>query len=388
MRILLTGGGTGGHIYPLIAVAESIQGIAKTKNLSVELCYIGPKNVFREEFEKLNIEVKTITGAKLRRYFDIQNIIDIPKFFFSLIEALFKLFFLMPDVVFSKGGSGTLAIVIAAKFYMIPVVIHESDAVPSLTTKLSATFAKRIAISFAETTKYFSAEGGSLPNDGRDASHGKNNKIALLGNPVRQKFFEIRNSSFTKENLGFDKNKPLILILGGSQGAQNLNQFILDNLPELLKIAQIFHQVGPKNILEMTQQSKGILKPLGLENDYQLTDYLSLEKMAEVLKASDLVISRGGSGAIFEIAATGKPSIIIPLPTAANNHQKANAYTYHQTGGCEVIEESNLKINLVLVQINNILNNPDKIELMKKAAKGFAKPNAAQLIAEEILRIK
>lgn len=372
-RILLTGGGTGGHIYPLAAVGERLQEIIAAERLPMEICYIGPRGELNIEFEKLGIKILTITPSKLRRYWDFRNIIDIPRFIWSIGEALFKLYFLMPDVVFSKGGPGALAVLLAAKFYMIPILIHESDAVPSLTTRISAKLAKRIALSFPEAAD-------SLPQG----------KIALTGNPVRKSFFLPKiTKTEAKNSLGFDSRKPLLLILGGSQGAQFLNQFVLENAPSFLKETQIFHQVGSANLIEAQTQLKLILREAGKkEENYKLVDYLDADRMRLTLDAADAVLSRAGSGAIFEIAARGTPAILVPLTAAANNHQKANAYAYAKTGAAEVVEESNLKTNLVLVQMKNIFSSPEgKESAMSQTAFNFAKPAAAQVIAEEILRL-
>ncbi|MDI6820830.1 MAG: UDP-N-acetylglucosamine--N-acetylmuramyl-(pentapeptide) pyrophosphoryl-undecaprenol N-acetylglucosamine transferase [Patescibacteria group bacterium] len=367
-RILLTGGGSGGHIYPLIAVAEELKKLAPE---GTEFYYLGPKSPFFEEFKKRNIITSSIIGSKLRRYCDLANIIDIPKFFISLIQALIKIYFIMPDVVFSKGGTGSLPIVITARFYSVPVIIHESDSAPSLTNRLSAHFAKRIGVSFKKTLRFF-----------------PKNKTALVGNPLRNEFFyDWKEQSKTKILFGFDPKEPFVLILTGSQGSTRINAFIFDHLEELLKTAQILHQVGATNLKEAEAISNLIFKEIGdnLKNRYRLIGYMNPEEMKNALSAADIVISRAGAGAIYEIAVSGKPVILIPLSESANNHQRENAYEYSETGAGIVIEESNLGINMLLTEIKNILKNEEQKTRAKNGSREFFKPDAAKLLAQEIL---
>ncbi|KKU91308.1 MAG: hypothetical protein UY23_C0002G0047 [Candidatus Jorgensenbacteria bacterium GW2011_GWA1_48_11] len=367
VRILLTGGGSGGHVYPLVAVAEEL----KKQAPQAQIYYFGPKSALNAEFVNLGIGVYNIASSKLRRYFSLANFIDVPKFFWSLVQAFFKLYFLMPDVVFSKGGPGALSVILAAKFYLIPVIIHESDAVPGLTNRLSAKLAKRIGISFAEAAKYF-----------------PKNKTALVGNPLRSGLLASVNltQAQAKKDLRFETNKPLILVLGGSQGAQVINSLIWDNFLSILEISQVYHQVGDLNLSEIKDFIAGAPQEIRLAGDqYKFTGFFDLPSLREALFAADLVISRAGAGAIFEIAAFGKPSILVPLEGAANGHQRVNAYAYAETGAAEVIEEENFTINILKTQIKDILGNAAKMGEMATAAKAFAKPDTAQVLAKEIL---
>lgn len=368
VRILLTGGGTGGHIYPLIAVAEVLKKLAGE---AVDIFYIGISHPLNKEFIDRNIKIKTILGGKLRRYFDLANFIDIPKFLISLIQAGLLVLKIKPKVVFSKGGPGALPVVLAASLLGKPVIIHESDAVPGLTNRLCIKFVARIAVSFSSTAKFFPQE-----------------ITAWTGNPVRSEFFEVRDENATmKKFFGFDSSLPLVLILGGSQGAQKLNQFIVDNLENFLPFFQILHQTGSVHYNEVYQQTKIILNNSDIKNRYQAAGFFSLEDLKKAMIAADLIISRAGSGAIFEIAAVGRPAILIPLSSAAQDHQTINAYEYAAKGAAVVVEEVNLKTNIFLNQIRNILNDPEKLKNMTEAAKNFAKPAAAETIAREILKL-
>ncbi|PIR06902.1 UDP-N-acetylglucosamine--N-acetylmuramyl-(pentapeptide) pyrophosphoryl-undecaprenol N-acetylglucosamine transferase [Candidatus Jorgensenbacteria bacterium CG_4_8_14_3_um_filter_38_10] len=371
IKILLTGGGTGGHIYPLIAVADSLIKITKE---SVEIFYLGPENPLNNEFKERGIKVYKILSSKLRRYFDLANFLDIPKFFLSCFQTLWRLYWLMPDVVFSKGGPGALAVILAAKFYFIPVIIHESDAIPGLTNKISSHFAKRIGISFKRTASFFPAS-----------------KTALVGHPLRPTVLpeQAIGKEAAKQFLSFDVNIPLLLVLGGSQGSTRINNFIINNLDKLLPLAQIYHQTGKNNYQEALAASGEVLRNIdqSFHSRYHLVDFLDSMKLRDSLAAADLVISRAGAGTIFEIAAFGKPSILIPLPEAASHHQLFNAYDYAESGAAVVIEEANLKINIVLNQIQKILFSSQNISSMAEAARSFARPQAAEIIAREILKL-
>lgn len=367
-KILLTGGGTGGHIYPLAAVAHELKSIG---GYNFELSYIGPQTILNEEFRKLNIKVYSVISSKFRRYFSLKNIIDIPKFFLSLIQSLVQLYFIMPDLIFSKGGPGALPVVLAARFYLIPVFIHESDVVPGLTNRISVLFAKKVFLAFIGAKSYFPSS-----------------KIILVGNPIRKELLSNWLPSVeAKRNLGFDPEDNLTLVLGGSQGALTINNFVFDNLEAILGITQVYHQVGLNNLVEAEKTSSLILKKAGetFKKRYQLIGQFEAEKLRNVFCAADLVISRAGAGAIFEIAAFAKPAILIPLEGAANNHQNENAYEYSKSEAAIVIEETNLKINIVLIQIKKLLTELTRTDVMRDAARKFSKPMAAQIIAQEIL---
>ncbi|MGC9046529.1 MAG: UDP-N-acetylglucosamine--N-acetylmuramyl-(pentapeptide) pyrophosphoryl-undecaprenol N-acetylglucosamine transferase [Minisyncoccia bacterium] len=368
-RIVLTGGGTGGHIYPLLAVADEI-----TKNYSnYEIYYIGPLTSFEFEFERRNIKTFHVFSSKWRRYFSLQNFTDIPKFFISIFQALIILFKLMPDVIFSKGGPGSFPVILAAKFYFIPIMIHESDSVPSIVNKLSSIFAQKIGISFQAAKEYFPQK-----------------KIVFVGHPIRAELLAIHmDSKEAKILLGFDDKMPLIFVTGGSQGAEKINNFIINNLESFLSNFQIMHQVGPNNVNAINEEVSKILPHLNeeLQRRYKMVGFLNVTGLRDALTAADIVISRSGAGSIYEIAAFGKPSILVPITNSANNHQLLNAYEYSDQGAAVVVEEENLKFNIVKVQIQNIINDSNKIFVMSQAAKKFAKPESAQLIVKEIIAL-
>lgn len=370
-RILLTGGGTGGHIFPLIAVAKELQKQAVDKKVEVAIRYYGPRTIYNDYFKQEGITVKNITGAKLRRYFSPQNFIDIAKFFWSVPQSFWKVYWFMPDLAFSKGGPGALSVLLACWFYRIPIFIHESDTIPGLTNRISGLWAKKVFLGWESAKKFFPK---------KDAE--------VVGVPIRENFLrnlEI-NSQAAKEKFNFDANEPVVLFLGGSQGAQRINEFVLANLEIFITKFQILHQVGSANYEDYIQNFEQLYGkwPKDLRDRYKIFAFFE-KNAAEAYAAADLVVSRAGASAIFEIAAFGKPAILVPLPKAANDHQKTNAYEYAQTGAAIVIEENNLLNSVVLNQVEKILNNSDLKSRMADAAKNFAKNNATEAIINSIL---
>lgn len=374
IRILLTGGGSGGHIYPLLAVVQRLKKIAVEKSLDLEFYYLGPVDEFSSILVSADVKLSPIVAGKVRRYFSFQNFLDIPKFFISLVQSLVKVYLIMPDVIFSKGGTGALPVVFAGWFYRIPVIIHESDAIPGLTNLLSAYFAKRIAVSFEVALKYFDPQ-----------------KSAWTGTPIRENLLsDIPLQESAKEELGFDPKKPLTLVIGSSQGSKRINEFIIENLVELIARTQILHQTGRANFLETEKLARVALMDAPLTDEvkhrYQAVPYLE-DNLKTALAAADLVISRASSGAINEISAFGKPAILIPLSESANDHQRKNAYEFAKLGGAIVIEEDNLLPKIFVSQVDKILKNSEISEKMKIASASFFKNMAAEIIAQEIISL-
>jgi UDP-N-acetylglucosamine--N-acetylmuramyl-(pentapeptide) pyrophosphoryl-undecaprenol N-acetylglucosamine transferase len=366
--IVFTGGGSGGHIYPLIAVAEALKKQLVALNAPYEYFYMGGTDEYTQTLVDHGMTMSPIVTGKLRRYFSLQNIIDIPKFFIGFLQALVKLYFIMPDIVFSKGGPGALPVVLAAWFYRIPVTFHESDAKPGLNNLLSAYFARKIFLSFAVAAAYFNPA-----------------ITQVVGLPVRDELLVGRTTKeLAKENFGFEAGKPLVLILGGSQGSARINEFVLENLGPFVEITQILHQAGVKNFLEVQKLSHAALMQASTANRYQVVDYFKSD-MALALTAADIVVARSGSS-VFEFAAFGLPAILIPH-TGGNGHQLADAIEFSKTGAALVIEEDNLLPGLFFGQLKALLGNPDLLAKMSAASSEFFKPGAADAIAKEIIAV-
>ena len=374
LRIVLTGGGSGGHVYPLLSIVEELRRIAVEKRIFLELYYLGPSDSWSELLRNEHVQIQNLSSGKIRRYFSAQNILDVPRFFIGTLQALWKLYWIMPNLIFSKGGTGALPVVLAGRFYRIPVMIHESDATPGLTNLISSRFAARIAVSFDRAQNYF-----------------RESKTAWVGTPVRVKLLEdVPTKESAKQELGFDPARPLTLVLGGSQGSRRVNEFIVLNLEGLLKMTQVFHQTGKENYAEVERLVRAALAGFGEKTGelmrYEPVGYFG-ENLKYALAAADLVIARAGSTTIFEIAAFGKPSVLIPLREAANDHQRVNAYEYAKGGAAAVIEEENLLPGIFLNQVREALTNKNLANKMRAAANRFFRPDAAEVIAKEIIRL-
>ncbi len=373
MRIVFTGGGTGGHFYPIIAVAEAVRDVAKEhKLLEPQLYFFGP-NVFDERaLYDLDMQFVKTPAGKMRRYFSLLNYTDLIKTGFGTIKTLWMLYQLYPDVIFSKGGYGAAPTLLAAKILNIPVIAHDSDAVPGKGTLYAAPFARRIAISYPEAIEHF-------PENVRS-------KIALTGNPIRKDAATpAKDGAF--EFMELEKSLPVVLILGGSQGAEFINNVILEALPDLVQRYQVIHQTGQENFESVSQTAKVVLDRNERRYRYKVFPYLTSLALRMAAGASDLVISRAGSGSIAEIASWGLASIIIPIPEDVSRDQRLNAFAYARSGACVVLEQSNLQPHLLVSEIDRFFTNPKGRNDMAEAAKKFAKPNAARTLADEILTI-
>jgi UDP-N-acetylglucosamine--N-acetylmuramyl-(pentapeptide) pyrophosphoryl-undecaprenol N-acetylglucosamine transferase len=373
MKILMTGGATGGHFYPIIAVTEDIREICrKEKILEPEIIFMSPtpynpKELFEHEIQYIKVPAgkRRVAASGVSK---ILNFIDIFKMGYGCIVALLKVYSIFPDVVFAKGGYPSFPPILAARILGIPVIIHESDSVPGRVNAWAGKFAKRIALSYKEAVEYF-------PKD----------KTAYTGNPVRRDLRDpLTVGAF--EYLNLEPNIPVILILGGSSGAQIINDAILSALPFLLNKYQVIHQTGKIHYKEVSSTANVILEGHQHVKRYHPFDYLSTLAMRMSAGVSSLIISRGGS-TIFEIALWGVPSILIPITVSNGDHQRKNSYNYARDGGAIVIEESNLSSQIIMNEIERIMDDPKVIERMKEGAKKFARTNSAELIAREILKL-
>ncbi len=371
MKVVFTGGGTGGHFYPMIAVAEALIEISKEKKLlDPELYFFGPAEFDQRALYENGITFVPTSAGKVRRYFSILNFFDLFRTGWGILMTTLTLYRLLPDVVFSKGGYGSVPTVTAARLLRIPLIVHDSDAIPGRATMLAAPGAKRIAISYDEAFGYF-------PEKIRE-------KVALTGNPVRR---EVRNAARegAREFLELEPATPVILFLGGSLGAEKLNNTVLEALPELVDRYQVIHQTGEAHIKSIRETSKVILDRNERRYRYKPFGYLSGLAVKMAAGAADLVISRAGSGTIAEIASWKKASILVPIPESVSHDQRANAFAYARTGAAIVIDQENLAPHLLVAEIERLFTNPKTRNDMAEAAGKFAKPDAARILAEAVL---
>lgn len=323
-RIVLTGGGTAGHVTPNIAL------LPRLRELGYDIHYIGSYNgIERKLIEQCHIPYYGISSGKLRRYFDWKNFSDPFKVLKGYRQARALMKKLDPDVVFSKGGFVSVPVVLAAKHRKIPAIIHESDITPGLANKLAIPNACKVCCNFPETLKY-------LPEE----------KAVLTGSPIRKELLSgdrMRGLSYCH----FESNKPVIMIIGGSSGSQFINEVVRSLLPDLLKSYQVLHLCGKGNLDASLNNTVG----------YAQFEYANQE-LSDLFAASDIVVSRAGANAICELLALRKPNILIPLSAnASRGDQILNARSFEQQGYSLVIEEEQLSNVVLLDAIHKLFKN-------------------------------
>lgn len=324
--IILTGGGTAGHVTPNIAL------LPRLKELGYSIYYIGSYNGMEKELiEKQNIPYFGISSGKLRRYFDPKNFSDPFKVLKGYTQARKLMRKLKPDVVFSKGGFVSVPVILAAKHAKVPSIIHESDMTPGLANKIAIPAASRVCCNFPETL-----------------SHLPEGKAVLSGSPIRSELLTgSREKAYTYT--GLQKGKPVILIIGGSSGAKAINDAVRNLLPELLKNYQLIHLCGRGNIDASLQNMKG----------YVQYEYAN-EELADLFALADLVISRAGANAICELLALHKPNILIPLSkNASRGDQILNANSFRKQGFSYVIEEEDLSDSTLSAAVKEVWEKKD-----------------------------
>ncbi len=366
-RILLVGGGTGGHFYPLVAVAQHIRAHSEISN-AVELYYAGPDQYDAEILKQYKIKFVRVPAGKRRRYFSLKNFTDPFLTLYGVFVAIGKLYGIYPDVVLSKGGFTSVPIVLAAWFLRIPIVVHESDSKAGRANKLGGEFARYVAISFDEAVDAFPRK-----------------KTALTGIPLRLEF--LNEFDRPAERLGIAADKPIIFVTGGSQGAERINTLVLQSLSALLTRYTIVHQTGAAAAEQVKQTAISLGIEESLLSRYYVMGSLSAHEMNLAMSAAALVISRAGAGSIFEIAHKRKPSILIPIPEEISHDQRTNAYSYARAGAAQVLEEGNLTEGLLTTEISNILNNHDRYTEMANAAAAFIKGDAAEKVVAILIEI-
>ena len=335
-RIILTGGGTAGHVTPNIALLPGL------KELGYDIHYIGSYNgIEKELIEQFGIPYHGISSGKLRRYFSMQNFTDPFRVLKGFGEAKKLIKSLKPDVIFSKGGFVSVPVVIAGKQCHVPTIIHESDMTPGLANKLSIPSASKVCCNFPETLEH-------LPKD----------KAVLTGSPIRRELL-IGNRKEALQFCGLTPDKPVILIVGGSLGSVIVNNAVRNVLSELLKDFHIVHLCGKGKVDESLKDRKG----------YVQFEYIK-EELKDLFALSDIVISRAGANAICEILALHKPNLLIPLSAkASRGDQILNARSFERQGFSMVLEEEELNDSTLLNAIQKLYKDKDAyIESMKQSS--------------------
>lgn len=371
MRIVLVGGGTGGHFYPLIAVAEAIEDITTERTLiEPELIYIGPEPFDKTALLEHAIIYEPMVAGKMRKYASILNVFDSIKTMIGVVRSIFQLYRLYPDVVFSTGGYAAFPTLVAAKLLKIPVIIYDADAKPGRVSLWSSKFARWIAIAHLEAAPLY-------PEKIRD-------RVARVGHPIRKEIISPSKEG-GYEFLKLDQSVPCIMIMGGSQGAQAINEVVIDALPDLVQRYNVVHQAGAANVDDVSKLAMVVLKDSPYKERYRCFGLLNTLAIRMTAGISSVVVARAGSGTIFEIASWGIPAMLVPIPEDISHDQTENAFSYARAGAAVVIEQRNLTPHLLSAEIDRLMNDQGKRAQMSEAAKQFAKPDAARKIATAIV---
>ncbi len=372
MRIVLAGGGSGGHFYPLIAVAEAISDICKEKTLlEPELYYVGPTPFDQTALMENDIYYQPSAAGKLHRHRSVFNIFGLFATAWGIIRSTGQLYRLYPDVVFSTGGFAAFPTLYAARLLQIPVIIYDADAKPGRVSLWSAKFARWIGVAHPEAASAF-------PEKYR-------HKIARIGHPIRKEI-ETPAQEGGHEFLKLDRTVPTVLIMGGSQGAQAINGCVIDALPTLVELYNVVHQTGAANLDEVSKIASVVLKNSRHAERYRSFGLLNTLAMRMVGGVASIIVARAGSGTIFEIASWGIPAILVPIPEDVSHDQTENAFSYARAGGCVVIEQRNLAPHLLAAEIERILADANLMASMRAGAAEYARPQAAKKIANILLQ--
>ncbi|MCF7906929.1 UDP-N-acetylglucosamine--N-acetylmuramyl-(pentapeptide) pyrophosphoryl-undecaprenol N-acetylglucosamine transferase [Patescibacteria group bacterium] len=354
LKIILSGGGTGGSVSPLLAVAEEIKKIEpETKFLFVGTRKGSPERKMVKPFPY--IKYQSIYSGKLRRYFSFRNITDFFSIFLGFVQSLFLLRKFKPQAILSAGAFVSVPLALAAWFWRAPIFIHQQDLRPGLANKIMSIFSKKITVSFPESLNKFPAS-----------------KTIFTGNPVSP---QILSKAEDKENKKFNLKSgwPTLLVMGGGTGALEINQILTEILPSLVNFSQVVHLTGPK---------KTLWKEFS-HSHYQSFDFLNQEDLAYFYQKATLVIARAGLGTLTELIFFQKPALIIPI---ADSHQEVNATYFAQKKAISVLEKRPLDSQLLLQRIRELIFSAEKRALLSLNISKMSQPEAAQQIAKIILK--
>lgn len=362
MKILMTGGGTGGHIYPALAFVNHV----KTLDPDTEFMYVGTENGLESNIvPQYNIPFKTIKIQGFRRSLSPQNFKTVYLFLSSIGKAKKILKEFQPDVVIGTGGYVSGSVVYAAKQLNIPTIVHEQNSIPGMTNKFLSKYATKVAICFPDVAQYF-------PKD----------KVVLTGNPRAQEVVLMEKTDILKE-YGLNPEKKTVVIFGGSRGALKINQAFVEALPFFEeRDYQVLYASGERYYKELQEKLKLSEKKL---TNISIQPYI--DKMAAVLAAVDLMVGRAGATSIAEFTALGLPAILIPSPYVTNDHQTKNARSLVKSGAVEMIPDQELTGSKLVAEIDTILLDELRCQSMAEASKKEGIPDAADRLYKVVKEI-
>ena len=364
LRIIIAGGGTGGHLFPGIAIARELKKRCEEVHI---LFVVGRRKMERDIILKAGFEIRSIDVEGMVGKGVLQLIRAFFKVVISTIQSLSIMKNFKPHLAVGVGGYTSGPVCLMGWFLRVPTAIHEQNSIPGITNRILAPLVKKVFISFEESTMYF-----------------KKKKLFLSGNPIREeimdpKIFSKRVSRFTDDTT---KKRFVILVMGGSQGAKAINKAVLSALKELKKggfLPFVIHQTGSQELKEITAKyhTNGI--------DGEVTAFI--DNMAAAYARADLVICRAGATTIAELAALGKPSILVPYPYATHKHQDVNARALAAYGGADIIIQRDLNGTTLAKKIRMYMENPDALQQMSLFALKAGRPHAKEIIVEELMKL-
>lgn len=369
IRVVLTGGATGGHTTPLLPVVEVLRRRPEKRFEFIFMGVITPH--IRELLGSYSIPMRHIPAGKIRRYWSLATLVDLlVRLPVGMIAALWCLWRFMPDVVVSKGGYGSVPVVLAAWFYRIPIMLHESDAVPGVANARLARLARVIAVGFEETRSLFGVH---------------RYKTVVTGTPIRLDFGAVDQAA-AKQFFGLAPADLLVLIVGGSQGAQQINEATLKILPQLVTEVAIIHLTGPDHYQTVSAVAKQLLAQSAYRDRYQALPALT-HQMGMAMSAADVIVSRAGASTLAEIAHLGKASLLIPLPNAAQDNQRRNAAVFERHGAAFVLDAANLGPHLFHRTLEQLIQSPGVREELGRACAKLDRSRAAQDMAAMVVKL-
>jgi UDP-N-acetylglucosamine--N-acetylmuramyl-(pentapeptide) pyrophosphoryl-undecaprenol N-acetylglucosamine transferase len=356
-RILIAAGGTGGHVYPAIAIADAI----KHENPNSEILFVGTKDHMEwQAVPKAGYKIKSVWISGFHRRVTLKNMLFPMKLITSVVQSFGIVSSFKPQVMVSCGGYAAGPIGWIAGKRGVKVVIQEQNSFPGVTNRMLAKFASKIFTAFKEAAKY-------LPAD----------KIVESGNPTRNTLDKVEKKTGLN-SFNFDDSKPVLMVLGGSGGARSINNAVKKNLEKLSDL-QVIWQCGSRYI-------DALMEEVDLESNKNVCLTAFIDNMPEAYAATDLVVSRAGASSCSEFMMTGKPSVLIPSPNVAGDHQTQNAQSMVDAGASELLKDADA-VNALPELVHSLIYDQDKLKKMNQAALSLAKPEAAKIIAKEILEL-
>ena len=370
MRIVISGGGTGGHIYPALAVATLLR-----DKYNADILYLGSDDGLEADLvPAAGFQMVVVKAGKLRRYVSWKTLEGIGRVPVGIAQTVGIVRKFHPHVAFTSGGYVAVPTGLAARLNGVPLLMHQQDVPPNLSNRLIAPLATYISVAFADSVCFFPSR-----------------KTLHLGNPVRQEMLDVCQITpqQARHKLGFAPEVPLLLVTGGSQGARHLNQVIAKALPDFLKGCQVLQISGNKLFSETQLASDEVLANVDAidKQRYRLVPYMS-DEMPMALQAAELVICRAGAATLSELAVLGKPSILVPLPPGiGGSPQEINAKVFGSKRASEVIHNADLKTEQLVERVKYITTSPAYLRSMAEGARSFAKPTATLDIVESIVSL-